>query len=196
MKRSKFSEAQIAFVLKQAEDGTSVGEVCRKAGISEATYYNLRKKYAGLMPSEMKRLRQLEEENAKLSETGSEQKQELDSLTRDNMELEAGARWPHWITGASLLAVGMLMGAIYLATAAALWWWHGRIGLALVAGFQLIPLLGYAAAAGLREPPFELWGVLIKVGQLVVLVAATALAYDAPRRTLPAARPSPKEGLA
>ena len=51
MKRSKFSEAQIAFVLKQADDGTSVGEVCRKAGISEATYYNWRKKYAGLMPS-------------------------------------------------------------------------------------------------------------------------------------------------
>ncbi len=51
---------------KQADDGTSVGEVCRKAGISEATYYNWRKKYAGLMPSEMKRLRQLEDENAKL----------------------------------------------------------------------------------------------------------------------------------
>lgn len=66
MKRSKFSEAQIAFMLKQADDGTSVGEVCRKAGISEATYDNWRKKYAGLMPSEMKRLRQLEEENGKL----------------------------------------------------------------------------------------------------------------------------------
>lgn len=66
MKRSKFSEAQIAFVLKQAEDGTSVGEVCRKTGISEATFYAWRKKYAGLMPSEMRRLRQLEEENAKL----------------------------------------------------------------------------------------------------------------------------------
>lgn len=51
MKRSKFSEAQIAFVLKQAEDGTSVGEVCRKTGISEATFYAWRKKYAGLMPS-------------------------------------------------------------------------------------------------------------------------------------------------
>ncbi|ARQ13144.1 IS3 family insertion sequence transposase domain-containing protein (plasmid) [Rhizobium etli] len=63
---SKFSETQIAFVLKQAADGTPVGEVCRKAGISDATFYNWRKKYAGLMPSEMKRLRQLEEENAKL----------------------------------------------------------------------------------------------------------------------------------
>ena len=60
MKASRFSEAQIAFVLRQAEDGTSVGEVCRKAGISEATFYNWRKKFAGLMPSEMKRLKQLE----------------------------------------------------------------------------------------------------------------------------------------
>ena len=66
MKRSKFTEAQIAFVLKQAEEGTAIGEVCRKAGISEATFYAWRKKYAGLMPSEMKRLRQLEEENGKL----------------------------------------------------------------------------------------------------------------------------------
>lgn len=66
MKRSKFTEAQIAFVLKQAEDGMSVSEVCRKTGIAEATYYNWRKKYAGLMPSEMKRLKQLEEENGTL----------------------------------------------------------------------------------------------------------------------------------
>jgi len=66
MKASKFTEAQIAFVLKQAEDGTPVAEVCRKAGISDATFYNWRKKYAGLMPSEMRRLRQLEDENAKL----------------------------------------------------------------------------------------------------------------------------------
>ena len=66
MKASKFSEAQIAFVLKQAEDGTAVAEVCRKAGIAEATFYNWRKRYAGLMPSEVQRLRQLEEENGKL----------------------------------------------------------------------------------------------------------------------------------
>ena len=66
MKRSKFTEAQIAFVLRQAEEGTKVEELCRKAGISEATFYNWRKKYGGLMPSEMKRLRQLEEENTRL----------------------------------------------------------------------------------------------------------------------------------
>ena len=66
MKRSKFTEAQIAFILRQAEEGTTVAEVCRKAGISQATYFNWKKKYAGLMPSEMKRLRQLEDENGKL----------------------------------------------------------------------------------------------------------------------------------
>ena len=66
MKASKFTDAQIAFVLKQVADGTPVGEVCRKAGISDATFYNWRKRYAGLMPSEVKRRRQLEEENAKL----------------------------------------------------------------------------------------------------------------------------------
>jgi putative transposase len=66
IKKSRFSEPQIAFVLKQADDGTAVAEVCRKAGISEATFYNWCKKYAGLLPSEMKRLRQLEDENGKL----------------------------------------------------------------------------------------------------------------------------------
>ena len=66
MKTSRFSEQQIAFILRQAEEGTKVEEVCRKAGISEATYYNWRKKYGNLMPSEMKRLKQLEEENQRL----------------------------------------------------------------------------------------------------------------------------------
>jgi putative transposase len=66
MKTSRFSEQQIAFILKQAEDGTTVEEVCRKAGISIQTYYRWRRKYGGLMPSEMKRLRQLEEENTRL----------------------------------------------------------------------------------------------------------------------------------
>ena len=56
MKASKLSEAQIAFGLKQAQDGAPVVEVCRKVGISDATFYSWRKKYAGLMPSEMKRI--------------------------------------------------------------------------------------------------------------------------------------------
>lgn len=56
MKRSKFTDAQIPFVLKRAEEGTAVAEVCRKAGIAEATFYNWRKNYTGLMPFEMNRL--------------------------------------------------------------------------------------------------------------------------------------------
>jgi len=66
MKKSRFTEQQIAFILKQVDEGTSIEEVCRKAGVSQQTYYRWRKNYGGLMPSEMRRLRQLEEENAKL----------------------------------------------------------------------------------------------------------------------------------
>jgi putative transposase len=66
VKKSKYTEEQIAFALKQAELGTSVEEVCRKLGISDATFYNWRKKFGGLGPSEVRRLKQLEEENSKL----------------------------------------------------------------------------------------------------------------------------------
>jgi putative transposase len=66
VKKSNYTEEQIAFALKQAELGTSVEEVCRKMGISDATFYNWRKKFGGLGPSEVRRLKQLEEENAKL----------------------------------------------------------------------------------------------------------------------------------
>jgi len=65
MRKSRFSEQQIAFILRQAEEGTTVEEVCRKAGISVQTYYRWRSKYGGLMLSEMKRLKQLEEENGR-----------------------------------------------------------------------------------------------------------------------------------
>jgi putative transposase len=68
MKKSKFTEEQIAFALHQAETGTAVAEVCRKMGISEATFYNWKKKYGGLGVSELRRLRQLEEENRKLKQ--------------------------------------------------------------------------------------------------------------------------------
>ena len=66
MKASKFTDAQKAFIVKQGEEGTPVAEICRKAGISQATYFNWKKKYAGLMPSEMKKLRELEDENRRL----------------------------------------------------------------------------------------------------------------------------------
>lgn len=72
MKKSKFTEAQIVFALKQTETGVSVQEVCRKMGISEATFYNWKKKFGGLGVSELRKLRQLEEENAQLKKLVAE----------------------------------------------------------------------------------------------------------------------------
>ncbi len=66
MRASKFSDAQKAFILKQGDDGVPVAEICRRAGISQATYFAWRKKFAGLLPTEMRRLKQLEDENGRL----------------------------------------------------------------------------------------------------------------------------------
>jgi putative transposase len=63
---SKFTEAQKAFILMQGEQGTPVTEICRKAGISQAIYFNWKKKYGGLLPDEMRRLKALEDENTRL----------------------------------------------------------------------------------------------------------------------------------
>ncbi|AKJ30800.1 mobile element protein [Caldimonas brevitalea] len=68
MRKSKFTEEQMAYALKQAELGISVEDVCRKMGISSATFYKWRQKYAGVGPSELRRMRQLEEENRKLKQ--------------------------------------------------------------------------------------------------------------------------------
>ena len=66
MKRSKFSEEQVAYALHQVEAGTPVGDICRQPGVSEATFYAWKKKYAHLGVSELRRLRQLEDENGRL----------------------------------------------------------------------------------------------------------------------------------
>ena len=66
MRKSNFTEQQSAFALQQAASGTAVAEVCRKMGISEQTFYRWKAKYGGMMPSEMKKLKQLEEENLRL----------------------------------------------------------------------------------------------------------------------------------
>lgn len=66
MKKSRFTEEQIVFALKQAELGLPVPEVCRKLGISDATFFTWRKKYGGISPSELKHMRQPEEENLRL----------------------------------------------------------------------------------------------------------------------------------
>ena len=81
MKKTKFTEQQIAFALKQAETGVKVEEVCRKMGISEATFYNWKKKYGGLGVTELRRLRQLEDENNRL-------KQIVADLTLDKQMLQ------------------------------------------------------------------------------------------------------------
>lgn len=65
MKRKRFSEEQIAFALRQADSGTTIDEICRKMGISEPTFYRWKKVYAGMGVSEIRRLKQLEDENAK-----------------------------------------------------------------------------------------------------------------------------------
>ena len=66
MKKSKFTESQIVAVLKEAEAGVGVAELVRKHGISRATYFNWRSKYAGVTVNELKRMKELEAENAKL----------------------------------------------------------------------------------------------------------------------------------
>jgi putative transposase len=66
MKKSQFTDQQIAFALQQAEGGTPVEEVCRKMGISQATFFRWKKVYGGLMPSEVRKLKQLQEENTRL----------------------------------------------------------------------------------------------------------------------------------
>jgi putative transposase len=64
IKKSRFTEEQIAFALKQAELGTALPEVCRKLGISDASFYTWRKIYCGIPPSELKHMRQLEEKTS------------------------------------------------------------------------------------------------------------------------------------
>jgi len=66
MKRSRYSESQIVGILKEADSGVMVKEVCRKYGISDATYYKWKSKYGGLEVSDVRRMRELEAENSKL----------------------------------------------------------------------------------------------------------------------------------
>ena len=81
MKKTKYSEEQIVNVLKEGEAGISVTELCRKYGMSDATYYNWKAKYGGMAVSDVKRLKQLEEENRRL-------KHLVADLTLDNQALK------------------------------------------------------------------------------------------------------------
>lgn len=85
MKKSRFSEEQIAFALRQSESGTPVEEVCRKLGVTQATFYRWKKKFAGMGVSEVRRLKQLEDENRKL-------KQPVADLSPDKAMRQEGVR--------------------------------------------------------------------------------------------------------
>ena len=85
MKRSKFSEEQIAYALRQAESGTAVADICRQLGISDATFYVWKKRFAHLGVSELRKLRSLEEENRRL-------KQVVADLTLDKHMLSEALR--------------------------------------------------------------------------------------------------------
>jgi putative transposase len=80
MKRSRFTEEQIIGILKEHQTGLSVAELCRKHGISDATFYNWRSRYGGMEVSEAKRLKQLEEENAKLKKLLAESVMDVSTL--------------------------------------------------------------------------------------------------------------------
>lgn len=81
MKKPRFTEQQVAQALRQAEQGTSAAEVCRKLGVSEATFYAWKKRYAGMGLAELRRVRQLEDENRRL-------KQVVADLTLDKQMLQ------------------------------------------------------------------------------------------------------------
>ena len=85
MKKTAFSEEQITYALRQAETGTPVADICRKLGVSEQTFYRWKKKFAGMGIAELRRLRQLEEENRTL-------KQLVADLTLDKHMLQEAIR--------------------------------------------------------------------------------------------------------
>ena len=80
MKRSRFSETQIVSILKEADTGVKVADLCRKHGISQPTYYNSKSKYGGLSVSELKRIKELEAEHSKLKRMYADLAMENDAL--------------------------------------------------------------------------------------------------------------------
>lgn len=80
MKKSRFTETQIVSMLKEADAGMKVEDLCRKHGVSSATYYSWKKKYGGMEAAEIKRLKELEDENARLKRMYADQSLELQAV--------------------------------------------------------------------------------------------------------------------
>ena len=97
MKKSRFTEEQIAFALRQAEGGAAVRDVCRKMGVSEQTFYPWKKKFAGMGVAEVRRLKALEKENRKLKQLVADLSLDKhilqDSLKRKLQGLLVAGRW-------------------------------------------------------------------------------------------------------
>ncbi len=95
MKQKRYTDEQIAFALRQAESGTAVAEICRKLGVSEPTFYRWKKQFAGMGTVEIRRLKHLEEENAKLKRLVADlslDKTMLQDVLRKNGEARAAPR--------------------------------------------------------------------------------------------------------
>jgi putative transposase len=80
MKTTRFSESQIIGILNEQQQGVKVADLCRKHGISEATFYNWKSKYGGMTVDELKRLKELEQENARLKRIVANQNLEIDMI--------------------------------------------------------------------------------------------------------------------
>lgn len=80
MKKSKFTESQIIGILKEQEQGVKVSDLCRQHGISDATFYNWKSKYGGMNVDELRRLRELEQENARLKKIIANQSLDIDIM--------------------------------------------------------------------------------------------------------------------
>src|SRR6185503_8462395 len=118
MKKAAFSEEQIAYALRQAEAGTPVVEVCRKLGVSEQTFYRWKRQFAGMGVVELRRLRQVEEENRKL-------KQLVADLSLDKHMLQEALRNNGWRRPRSALrhsSFGSAFGSVNGAPAASPAW--------------------------------------------------------------------------
>lgn len=117
MKRSRFTEEQVVYALRQAESGTPVADVCRQLGVAEATFYAWKKKYAHLGVSELRRLRQLEEENARLKRLVADlslDKHMLTEALRKKSEARPAPRIGPLVSGDLLgeLCAGLSLGPV------------------------------------------------------------------------------------